>query len=119
MDFQPMPPQTVEIITALRSKLTEPAGKSGKTPRHFDSSLKTTCNSPQRNVLLDTGFQAWFAYIVSDQRIQAAVDQLSDSAAQEVARNICSVKLHPTVEARFQHILYKSWRGSSVRRRKD
>lgn len=118
MDFQPTPPQNLEIITALSESLTTPPARIDRTPNHFDRKLENTCNSPRRNVLLDTGFQAWFAYIRADQRTQAAVNQLSVSAAREVARNIYSVKPHPTVEAWFQHILYVSFRGTE-RRGKD
>lgn len=118
MEFQPTPPRNLEIITALSVSLNKPPTRIDRTPNHLDRKLKHTCNNPRRNVLLDTGFQAWFAYIRADERTQAAVDQLSDSAAREVARNICNVKLHPAVEAWFQHIFYLSFRCKE-RRGKD
>lgn len=104
-----------EIATALRKPLEDPHpfDNSGKprAPNGFDHKLDETCKSGERNVLLDTGFQAWFAYTQSQPRAQLAFDQLPDSEAKGVARYLCTIRPHPTVELLFQHILYESFRA--------
>jgi hypothetical protein len=118
MEVQQSPPID-EIVNALRKPLEDPypfnaAGKP-RAPNKFDDKLDKTCTSGERNVLLDTGFQAWFAYIQSERRVQSAFEQLPGSEAKVVAHHLCTIKPHPSVEALFQHILYVAFRGA-VRR---
>lgn len=114
MEDQQLPPID-EIVTALRKSLDEPPPKIKRAPKKLDEKLKSTCLSIERNVLLDTGFQAWFAYFLADPRAQAAVDQLPRWRAEVVARQLCSIKPHPSVEAHFQHILYLAFRAADRR----
>lgn len=108
-------PPADEIISPLRKPLEEPYSRPDRAPTKFDEKLKSTCLSNERNVLLETGFQAWFAYIQADPRAQAAVDQLPPPAVKVVARQLCSIKPHPSVEALFQHIFHISFRGAERR----
>lgn len=109
---------TFELLSSLSATLTNPVANPRRAPTHFDQKLEQTCDNPRRNVLLDTGFQAWFAYFLADAQTQAAFDQLPDSVGREVAHYICSVKPHSTVQELFQHILYDAFRNRE-RRSKD
>lgn len=101
-----------ELIYALSKPLKERySSRLDKTPRNFDTELKNACAGQQRNIFLGTGFQAWFAYFMTDPQTQTAVQQLSGPAAQSVARHLCMIKPHPSIEALFQHIFYKSNRA--------
>lgn len=109
-------PSIDEVVTALRKALDYPYCKRlDKAPTSFDDKLKSSCSSGRRNVLLDTGFQAWFAYFRAEPQAQAAFEQLPDSAAKVVARRLSTVEPHPTVKALFQHIFYKSNRAVARR----
>lgn len=108
--------QHQELINALKRPLTEPYPKApDKAPRGFDDALKYTCAGQQRNIFLDTGFQAWFACFMTNNQTHAAVQSLSDSDAEFVAHYICCVKPHPSIETLFQHTLHLSFRGRERR----
>lgn len=106
-----------EIMPILIGSLEGPyqphrTSKAPKAPNGFDKELQRICNNrQQRNVWLDVGFQAWFAYFLAEPRAQAALDGLSDQDCQSVARHICSIKPDPTIEALFQHIFYHAFRA--------
>ncbi|KAI7783471.1 hypothetical protein LA080_011818 [Diaporthe eres] len=110
MAAQQLPP-TDELITALKKSLVEPCPVTDKAPRGFDNKFERACASIQRNVFLDAGVQAFFAYVRAEPGVQTAVDRLPHSATEVVARRLCSVKPHPSVEALIHHIFHDAHRG--------
>ncbi|KAH8763823.1 hypothetical protein F5883DRAFT_716087 [Diaporthe sp. PMI_573] len=106
---------TDELIAALTKPLVEPYRTPKKAPKHFDKKLENACTSIHRNVFLDQGFQAWFAYTQVERRVQMAVEQLPHATAESVARRICSIKPHPSVEILFKHMFYESFRAKDRR----
>lgn len=108
-----------ELIATLSRLLEEPYEahrEVPKAPNRLDKELESICSQHQRrNALLDVGFQAWFACFLAESPAQASFVGLSDSEQQAVARRICSVKPHSTIEIMFQHVFYRSFRGPSRR----
>jgi hypothetical protein len=104
-----------QIVGSLGKYLEKrhPFNPSGRprAPNRFDEKLCEVCRSGQRNILLDTGFQAWFAYIQAHPVAQAAFDELPDPDAKIVAHRLCAMQPHPTVKELFQHMLYVAFRG--------
>lgn len=111
---QQLLPDLAQKTSALGKKLVEPVLRADRSPVGLDAALESSCLQETRNVWLEAGFQAWYAWFCADSNTRAA---LSDSDLRKIAHSVCSIKSHDTVQALFEHLFYKSYRGD-MRRRK-
>lgn len=110
MDTQPQ-----ALWTELSNVLNSPWLGPSRTPNHFDEQLKKSCKERPRNLWLDKGFKAWFAYIQTDQKTRSAIDSLDEPSRKEGAESLGKIIPHLTVQNLFQHILYEANRGKDRR----
>lgn len=109
----------MDALSSLRVYLENPPLNKGKAPRGLDAQLKATLETFEAatpNVwltLLQAGFQAWYAYFVADPKIRSIVDGLPALALQNLAEELCKVKLHKDIEELFEHLLHTADRGEA------
>lgn len=109
-----------DVLAMLSAYLTAPPRRIDKAPDGFDAQLKRTCEattSDIRVLLLEAGFQAWYAYLIANPETRKAVDALPSPQLQEVAHEICKTELHKDMNEHFQHVFYGSDRADHRSRR--
>lgn len=110
-------------LATLSEYLTKPPRRKDKAPGGFDTQLKTTCerSTTTRDVwviLLEAGFQAWYAYLVASSAARGAADALEPLQLREVANGICKVDLHEDMKEHFQHLFHGADRADFRRRKR-
>lgn len=102
------------MVAMLSAYLKAPPRRKDKAPDGFDTQLKATCEATTRNVpviLLEAGFQAWYAYLVANTEACENLAALSHSQIQEVAKELCKIEPHSEIKEHFQHLFYGSDRA--------
>lgn len=106
-----------QLLPNLAKKVVEPVLRADRSPIGLDAALESSCLQDIRNIWLDAGFQAWYAWFCVDHDTRAALAQLPESDLHEIACSICSIRPHDTIQALFDHLFYKSFRGDTRRRK--
>lgn len=96
--------------------LTTPPRRKDKAPNSFDTQLKATCEATTTDLrvsLLESEFQAWYAYFVANPQIRQAVAALSPAQLQDVTSQLCNIEPHQDVKECYQHLFHESDRADS------
>lgn len=117
MSSQELLPDLAQKASVLGKKLMEPVHRVDRSPVGLDNALESTCLQGARNIWLETGFQAWYAWFSVDSHTQAALDELPVSDLRAIAQFVCSIRPHNTVQCLFEHLFHKSFRGDTRRRK--
>lgn len=116
MAAQQLSPDLTQRASILGRKLLEPVHRADRSPVGLDAALESSCLQV-RNIWLDAGFQAWYAWFCTDHDTRAALAHLPDSDLREIAHYVCSIRPHDTIQALFEHLFHKSFRGDTRRRK--
>ncbi|KUI66551.1 hypothetical protein VM1G_11441 [Cytospora mali] len=118
MSARQLPPHLEQKVDTLKQSLETPLAATWtyKAPTGFDDALEESCREGARNVWLNAGFQAWYAWFKVGRTAQEALKELPEPDIWEIARSVCSIQPDDTVQTLFQHIFHGSNRSSKRRR---
>lgn len=116
MTAQQLRPDLTQKASILGEKLIKRVNTT-RSPVGLDAALGSSCRQEARNIWLDAGFQAWYAWFCIDNITQKALAELPDSDLREIARLVSSVKPDDTVQTLFWHLFHGAYRGASRRRK--
>lgn len=106
-----------QLATKLHEHVRNHVRNPERSPDKLDWTLEESCRQEARNIWLDAGFQAWYAWFCSDNDTKATLARLPDLELREIAQSVCSIKPDATVQTLFEHLFYKSFRGVARRRK--
>lgn len=108
-----MDDQSSAKFHALLLKAVNP----NRSPQGLVAALESTVKEDARNIWLDQGFLAWYAWFRIDKDTKEELARMEENDLRLLASSICVMKTHDSVPKLFSHLFYTQHRAQNLLRK--